>query len=388
MRSSGRGSGSAPRLLFVVNDFGFFLSHRLAVGEAAREAGFSVTVAAARGTGGEEVADRGFSVRSLPLDPHGTNPAVELRSLAGLHRLYRDVAPDIAHLVTIKPVLYGGIAARTARLPAVVSAISGLGYLFIGADRRSRRLAGVVRPLYRAALRHPRQRIIFQNEHDRAVIARLGVRLDGRAVTIRGSGVDLDAFRPLPEPEGPVTFVLPARLLREKGVGEFVEAAQMLRRAGVAARFIAVGARPEGNPAAVPAETLAEWRAEGIVEFPGHVRDMPAVYKAAHVVVLPSYREGFPRVLMEAAASARAVITTDVPGCRDAVIAGETALLVPPRDPAALAAAMRRLIEDADLRRRLGAAGRRLAEARFGIEGIVARHLAIYEDLMREAGRG
>lgn len=382
-----RGSGRAPRLLFVVNDFRFFLSHRLPVGQGAREAGFRVTVAAPRGTGEEEVADRGFSVRHLPLEPHGTNPRAELRALLGLHRLYRDLAPDIAHLVTVKPVVYGGVAARAARVPAVVSAISGLGYLFIGSDRQSRRLARVVRPLYRAALGHRRQRIIFQNEHDRAAIARLGVRLDGRAVTIGGSGVDLDEFRPQPEPEGPVTFVLPARLLRDKGVGEFVEAARRLRREGVAARFVAVGAHPEGNPAAVPAEMLEAWRAEGIVEFPGHAQDMPAVYAAAHVVVLPSYREGFPRVLKEAAAAGRAVVTADVPGCRDAVIAGETALLVPPRDPQALAAAMGRLAGDAGLRHRMGAAGRRLAEARFGVEQVVARHLDLYEELLREAGR-
>lgn len=385
--AAGKDMRGTPRLLFVVNDFGFFLSHRLAIGLAARRAGYDVAVAAPAGTGAERLAPHGLPVRPLAMDPHGMNPVGEARAVAELVGLFRRTRPDIVHLVTVKPVLYGGLAARMADVPAVVSAMSGLGYLFIGSSPRGRMLARLVRPFYRAALAHPRQRVIFQNEADREAVAAIGARLGGRAVMIPGSGVDLAAFRPAAEPEGPVTVVMPARLLLDKGLGEFVAAARQLRDAGVAARFVAVGGHPARNPAAVPAATLAAWRAEGAVEFPGHAEDMATVYRDAHLVVLPSYREGFPRVLMEAAASGRAVVATDVPGCRDAVIPGETALLVPPRDAGALAAAMRRLIEDATLRQRMGAAGRRLAEAHFGVERVVERHLALYEELLRDAGR-
>ena len=382
-RSASDGPGARGRLLFVVNDLGFFLSHRMPVAEAAAGDGWEVHIAAPPDpAAAARLEDAGFRLHRFDLDRHGTNPAAEAASLGALYRLFRRVAPDLVHLVTIKPVVYGGVAARLAGVPAVVSAVSGLGYVFSERSARARAIARAVRPLYRAALGHPRQRVIFQNEHDREALAALGARLGDRSEMIRGSGVCLETFAPAPEPEGPVTVMLPSRLLREKGVAEFVAAAERLRAEGLEARFVLVGAAPEGNPSRVPDEVLEGWRAAGAVEFWGHRDDMPKVLAQAHVVVLPSYyREGLPKVLLEAAACARPVITTDWPGCRDALVPGETGLVVPPRDGQALADAIRRLVGDTTARRRMGRAGRALAERAFCVRAVAERHLEIYEAL-------
>ena len=376
------------RLLFVINDLGFFRSHRLPVAEAAVAEGWDVHVAAPPDPGtGAHLAEAGFALHPLRLDRHGTNPVAEAASLGAHYRLFRRLRPDVVHLVTIKPVIYGGLAARLAGVPAVVSAISGLGYAFSDSGAHARAVGHAVRPLYRLALGHPRQRVIFQNETDRAALAGLSKGLEDRAEVIRGSGVDLDAFAPAPEPEGPVTVMLPSRLLREKGVAEFAAAAEILRGQGAEARFVVVGDAPAGNPSAVSAEDLARWREGGAVEFWGHRADMPAVLAGAHVVVLPSYyREGLPKVLLEAAACGRPVVTTDWPGCRDAIEPGETGLLVPPRDPEALADAIGRLVGDAVARRRMGRAARALAERAFCAREVARRHLEIYRALMPGQG--
>ncbi|HUF87646.1 MAG TPA: glycosyltransferase family 4 protein [Thermohalobaculum sp.] len=381
-RTGANGGAAGARLLFVVNDLDFFLSHRLAIAEAAAAEGWEVHVAAPGAADDARLCAAGLRPHALRLARHGTNPLAEAASLAGMYRLFRRLRPDLVHLVTIKPVVYGGIAARLARVPAVVSAISGLGYVFLQGGARARTLRWAVRPLYRLALGHPRQRVIFQNEDDRSALEALGARLDGRSELIRGSGVDLDAFVPTPEPEGPVRVLMPARILTDKGVREFVEAARILRREGVEARFAVAGDAPAGNPARVPGQTLAAWRTAGTVELLGFCSDMPRQLAASHIVVLPSYREGFPLALVEAAAAARPVVTTDVPGCRDAIIEGETGLLVPVRDSAALARAIRRLVEEPETRWRMGRAGRALAERAFSVRDVAQRHLAIYRALL------
>ncbi len=376
-------SGSVRgRLLFVINDLAFLISHRLPVTLAASEAGFEVHIAAPEDIASErELAGSGFHLHRLGMHRHKTNPVAELRSFWEIYRTYRRLKPDIVHLVTIKPVLYGGIAARFARVPAVISAISGLGYIFIGSSPRSRIFSVFAKPLYRFALGHGTQRVIFQNDSDRITIEGLGVDLSGKVEMIPGSGVDLEVFAPAPEPEGPVTVVVPSRLLRDKGIVEFVEAARILKRQGSPARFVLVGDAPRENPSSIDRDVLEAWRTEGVVEFWGFRSDMPEVYRQSHIVVLPSYREGFPKVLIEAAACGRAVVTTDVPGCRDAIRADQTGRLVPVRDSTALADAMRGLIDDRQLRLRMGIAGRALAERAFSVDEVTRRHLDIYRGL-------
>jgi glycosyltransferase involved in cell wall biosynthesis len=376
-------SGSVRgRLLFVINDLAFLVSHRLAVALAAVDAGYEVHIAAPEDIASErELAGAGFHLHRLTMHRHKTNPVAELRSFWEIYRAFRRLKPEIVHLVTVKPVLYGGIAARLAGVPSVVSAISGLGYIFIGSSLRSRVLSLFAKPFYRFALGHRSQRVIFQNHGDRMTVEGVGVDLSEKVEMIQGSGVDLAVYAPAPEPEGPVTVVVPSRLLHDKGIVEFVEAARILKREGSPARFVLAGDAPKENPSSVAQGLLDAWKAEGVVEFWGFRSDMPQVFAQSHIVVLPSYREGFPKVLIEAAACGRAVVTTDVPGCRDAIRADQTGRLVPVRDSAALAEAMRGLIEDRQLRLRMGLAGRALAERAFSIEDVTRRHLDIYRGL-------
>jgi glycosyltransferase involved in cell wall biosynthesis len=374
--------GSArPRLLFVVNDAGFFLSHRLVLAEAARSAGYDVHVATPPGSGADRVGALGFPHHAIRLSRRGSRPWAEAASVAGLVALYRRLRPTLVHHVTVKPVLYGSIAARIAGVPGVVNAVSGLGYLFIAPGA----LAGVRRravlAAYRIAFRGRGTWVIFQNEDDRGLFLDAGVVPYGRTVLIRGSGVDLAAFQPTAEPPEPSVVVLPARMLWDKGVGEFVEAAAALRAEGVLARFVLVGDTDAGNPAAIPGERLLEWQAAGTVEWWGHRTDMPAVLAAAHVVCLPSYREGLPKALLEASAAGRPIVTTDVPGCREAVRDGENGWLVPVRESAPLAERLRALLTDAGLRQRMGRRGRAIAEAEFGVERVVAATLELYRAL-------
>ncbi|MGQ9888470.1 MAG: glycosyltransferase family 4 protein [Aggregatilineales bacterium] len=376
------------RLLYLVNIPRFFVSHRLPLALAARDAGYEVHVAAAGGDARniETIRAVGLPFHPLPLRQHGTDPTQELAAARAIYALYRRLQPDIVHQVTIKAVIYGGAAARLARVPAVVNAITGLGYVFTEQGAKVALLRAVSSVAYRLVLAHPNSLTIFQNPDDLELFVRSRLIPRERAVLVRGSGVDMREFQPQPEPDGPPVVLFVGRLLWLKGVGEFVEAARRLRAAGVRARFAIVGYSEAGNPVNVPAETLAAWEAEGVVELWGRRDDMPQVYAAAHVVCLPSsHREGIPRVLIEAGACGRAVVAADVSGSRDIVRDGENGLLVPPRNAEALAAALRRLIEDDDLRRRLGARGREIASAEYSFEGVAAATLAVYRQLLEQA---
>lgn len=369
-------------LLFVVNEPHFFISHRLPLALGACAAGYEVHVATRAGDSVERLRELGLRHHALPLSRSGRNPLVELASLWALFSLMRRLRPDVVHLVTIKPVLYGGIAARLARVPGVVAAVSGLGFVFTNTGSRAALLRGIVARLYRVALGHPNLRVVFQNSMDRAVLVQLEAVTDTRAVIVPGSGVDLREYLAVAEPPGRPVVVMAVRLLREKGVAEFIEAARQLRSAGVTARFLLAGSPDSGNPSSVTAAELNAWRSEGSVELAGHCSDVAALFAGAHLVVLPSYYgEGLPKVLVEAAACGRAVVTTDSPGCRDAIEPGVTGLLVPPRDATSLAASIRRLLDDTELRRSMGRAGRALAERRYGIDQIVAVHLRLYDEL-------
>ncbi|WP_256360298.1 glycosyltransferase family 4 protein [Methylomonas koyamae] len=236
------------------------------------------------------------------------------------------------------------------------------------------------------ALGHRNIRVIFQNPTDRDLMLELGVVSPEQTVLVRGSGVDLQRFAVAPEPAGRLQVLMAARLLYDKGVREYVEAARLLRQQGVDARFVLVGDRDDGNPSSLSRQEVEALRADSNIEFLGFQTNMPQLLAAANIVVLPSYREGLPRVLEEAAACGRAVVTTDVPGCRDAIEANASGLLVPVRDAAGLADAIRRLLEDGELRREMGRQGRQLAERRYAVAAIVDAHLAIYRELLAASG--
>jgi glycosyltransferase involved in cell wall biosynthesis len=282
----------------------------------------------------------------------------------------------VVHHVAIKPVLYGSFAAKLARVPAVINAVPGLGYTFLRGGWKGRLTQWLVQGAYRFAFSGRRTFVIFQNPDDRQLWQARGVGAADRTLLIRGSGVDLREFSATDDDADPPLFLLASRLLWDKGVREFVDAARTL--AGLHARFALAGAPDAQSPNAVPVAQVEAWVAEGVVEWWGHQTDMPRVLASASVVVLPSYREGVPKVLIEAAASGRAIIATDVPGCREVVLDGENGLLVPAKDAAALAAAMRRLAADRALRAKMGRRGRAIAEASFSIEQVVAQTLALY----------
>lgn len=369
------------RLLFVLNDPAFFVSHRLPLAVAARKAGFEVHVATMAGAAVADIVKGGFTHHVLPLSRSGKNPCREVLSFFSIYKLFRRVRPDIVHLVTIKPVLYGGIAARLAGVSGVVSAVSGLGFVFIAQGLKAAIVRFLIKGLYRLSFGKANLKVIFQNPDDRDALLALGALDSSKVEMIRGSGVDLREYPCVAEPEGQPVVCMAARLLKDKGVFEFVEAVRLLRQRGVDADFWLIGDPDPGNPASVSQDDLQGWREEGVVKVLGYRKDIAALFSAAHIVVLPSYREGLPKVLVEAAACGRAVITTDVPGCRDAIDADVSGLLVPVQDSLRLADSIQRLIEDLPLRQSMGAAGRDLAEREFTIEQVARAHLDIYQQL-------
>jgi glycosyltransferase involved in cell wall biosynthesis len=373
-----------PRLLFVVTEDWYFASHRLDLARAARDRGFDVALAARISSCREPIEREGIRVFPLRFMRRSSrNPIVELRAISELKEIYRSWRPSIVHHVAAKPVIYGGLASRSAHVPAVVNALAGLGYTFSSPRRRARIMRAAVLAAYRFALRRENSRLIVQNQDDEAVVLANGLA-DGAAIRrVRGSGVDTAQFTPTEEPPGKTAFVLAGRMLWDKGVGEFVAAARILRDRGVDARFILVGDADTENPAAIPQGQLQRWQTEGTVEWWGHRNDMAEVFRSTHVACLPSYREGLPKVLLEAAACGRALIASDVPGCREIAIHGKSGLLVPPRDPPALAAAMQTLVAEPDLRRRFGMEGCRVVRENFTIGHVSSQTIDIYRELLQ-----
>jgi glycosyltransferase involved in cell wall biosynthesis len=378
----------SARLLYVVNIPRFFVSHRLPLALAARRAGYEVHVATAAVD--EEnlriIREHGLPLHLLPLEQHGTNTLREVRTLLSLVVLLVRLRPDLLHLITIKPVIYGGIAARLTRRRAVIAAMSGLGRVFRDEAGRARTPSRALRVALRVALPRRSSHMLLQNEDDRDALVSLGVVDRGSTSVIPGSGVDLDRFRPSPrstEHPGEAVFLYAGRLMWQKGLGEFIEVA---RRLSGRARFVVAGYSEDGSPDAVPVAQLEAWAAEGLIEWLGSRTDMPEVIAGSDVVVLPTvYGEGVPKVLIEAAASGRAIVTTDTPGCRDICRDGVNGLLVPPADVDALERSLWSLAQDDELREWMGAAGRNVAEEQFGLDQVLERSLALYSAML---GRG
>lgn len=373
------------RLLLLLNDAPFFVTHRLSIALAARAVGFEVHVGVPfEPRAVELIKGAGIVVHDIPLRRGARAVAGELRLLQAYWRLIGELKPDIVHAVTMKPVLYGGLVARLRKVPAVVHAVTGLGYLFLIGGPLAWVQRTLVLALYRAALGHPNARAIFQNPDDLDLFLRHRVVDRGITVMIRGCGVDTREFPYTPEPPGPPLVLFPARIIGDKGVREFVAAAGALKAQGAEARFRLLGRTDPDNPTNVTEAEVRAWEEEGIVEWRGFSTEMPIELALSHIVVMPSYREGLPRVLIEAASVGRAIVTTDVPGCREVVRDGDNGLLVPVRDAAALAAAIKRLLEDKKLRADMGARGRARVMAEFSVEGFVANSLAVYGDVLQD----
>jgi len=355
------------------------VSHRLPLAVAAQKAGFDVAVATRVGEHGETIRAAGIRLIPFSLSRRRGNP---LREVAALARLYYREQLDIVHHVALKPVLYGALAARLAGVPHVVNAVAGLGWLFTSSGLAARTLRPVICRLFAWLLGAPHSRTIVQNPDDFGLLIKIGVPED-RLRLIRGAGVDTEVFTPaLESPPEAVTVLFSARMLWAKGVGEFVEAARLLTQAGVKARFVLVGDPDPGNPASVPVAALRAWHGENGVEWWGHRDDMPAVFHTAHIACLPSYyREGLPKVLLEAAACGLPIVTTDAPGCREIVRDGDDGFLVPVRDTQALAVALRSLIDNVALRAKMGQRARAIVLSEFSQERVIAETLVVYQEL-------
>lgn len=324
-----------------------------------------------------ELEGMGVGYRRVAMERAGTDPLADLRTLAALVRLLRAERPDLLLAYTLKPIVYGGIAAQLAGVPRFFAMVTGLGYAFAESPALRRRLVREASArLYRAALRRA-EAVFFFNDEDQAELERRGALRSGqRVVRVDGSGIDLDQFAAAPLPEGPPVFLLIARLLSEKGLYEYVEAARRVRARWPEARFWLLG-HLDPNPTSITAAELERWQAEGVVEYLGETRDVRPYLRDCTVYVLPSYyREGIPRTLLEAMATGRPLITTDWQGCRETVLAGENGFLVPVRDSAALALAMARFLEEPDLARRMGRRSREMARERFDVRRINAVLLA------------
>jgi glycosyltransferase involved in cell wall biosynthesis len=372
------------RIALFANTDWYLWNFRRSLALALRDAGHDVLLLSPDGAYGEKLRALGLRWQPLPMDRRSLNPLRELSLLLHLVRLFRREQPGLVHGFTIKCAVYGSLAARIAGVPARVNAVAGMGYVFTSEDTKARILRPIVRTLMRLALGGRNARLILQNPDDVALFEHAGLVAPERIRLIPGSGVDCARFSPDPAriPGERMRVLLPARLLRDKGLAEFAEAARLLRERNIPVDMLLAGDPDPGNPAAVAEAEVRAWAEAGILEWLGHVDDMPALLRSVDVVALPSYREGLPKGLIEAAACGCALVATDVPGCREVVAEdGIDGLRVPVRDGVALADAIERLARDPDLRTRLGEAARRKAMERFDERIVIARTLDVYREL-------
>lgn len=371
-------TADGPLALYVTNITPYFLSHRLALAQEARARGFRIALVCGDvDQHGERLASEGIlPLKTSPVG-RGVSPLGDLKAAWGLADHIRKTRPAVVHASGLKTILLCALAGRITRLPNVVCLITGLGATYINDSPKSLLLRRVIETAIRPLL--TRATVVFQNADDRDYfLARRICRADNSLV-IKGSGVDPEeyAFHPEPKDDPPVV-VLPARLLKSKGVVEFAEAAAMLKARGVSARFALVGDLDPANPDALTEQELEALVRSGAVESWGYRKDMAAVFAEANLVCLPSYREGLPKALIEAASCGRAIVTTDVPGCREIVDHDRTGLIVPVKNPAALADAMEALLSDPDRRRDMGRAGRAMVEAECSHAVVTRRTADLY----------
>lgn len=376
-------------VLFANTDW-YLYNFRRSLALELQSGGHDVLLISPPGEYGQKLLEMGLKWRPLPMERRSLNPARELWLLAYLVRLFRREAPDVVHSFTVKCAIYGSIAARIAKVPVRVNAVAGMGYVFASDDLKARFLRYPVFIFLRVALAGVGCRLILQNPDDVQEFLSAGLIERDRVRLIRGSGVDLAKFSPSVRAQGKEdgstwVVLMAARLLWDKGVSEYVECARKLRDRKVNVRMILAGMPDDGNPAAVSRAHLEGWAHEGLIEWLGHVDDMPTLLNEIDVFVLPSfYREGTPRSLIEAAGCAKALITTDMPGCREVVSDQDTGLLVPPRDAGALAVAIEKLVSDPELAHRLGVAARAKALAEFDERSVIARTIEVYKEIASE----
>lgn len=369
------------KVLFVANTDWYLYNFRRSLAQFLFRQGWEIVMVSPSGPYVASLEKLGYRWVSWEVGRQTLSPFRELAALNRLGAIYLHEKPDLAHHFTVKPVLYGSIAARLGRVSGVVNCITGLGYIFLSSDLKARLIRPLAKILYRLTLRSSNCRVIFENEGDREYfVSRKLVKLE-KSYLIAGVGVDIEQFTVLPEPTGVPVIVFPARMLWDKGVGVLVEAARLLQ-AQQKVRVVLVGMPDPGNPTSVDDAMLRRWEQEKIIEYWGWRDDMKAVFQQSHIVTLPSMYEGVPTALLEAASCGKPLVATDIPGCRAIVKDGLTGFLVPVNDPIALADALGKLVKDPDLRQKMGTAGRKLVEERFTDTSVNERTQAVYQALL------
>jgi glycosyltransferase involved in cell wall biosynthesis len=371
-----------PKILYFVTEDWYFCSHRLGLAKAAQQAGFEVSVLTRVNQHADLIINEGM--RLIPLDVRrgGINPLQELRTLWQIGRIYREIEPNLVHHVALKPVLYGSIVALTMPSLKVVNLLAGLGAIFSSDKIKARLLRPLVKLLLGWLLRRPNTCSIAQNNEDFKVLLN-ELQIPARALKlIKGSGVDTEKFSVLSASKEPITLALVSRLLWDKGVGEYVAAVKCLKQKGYHFDAVLVGKPDTENMASVCYEQLQAWQEEGLIRCLGHIENIPEFWRSADIAVLPSYREGLPKSLLEAAACGRPIVTTDTSGCKEVVDEGINGFLVPVRDVQALAKALEKLILDEQLRKKMGAAGRLKVEQEFSDAIVLKQTLQVYKELL------
>jgi len=369
------------KLLIVVNESWFFVSHRLSLALYAQQNGYDVHIAA----NGDrksvlKIESSGLKFHSVPFTRSSTKIVNEISTLWSLIKLYNYVRPDIVHHVTIKPIVYGGIASRVVSVPLVVNAISGLGFVFISTGVVSTIRKSIVSFFYKIMFKRKNVRVIFQNPDERNLLLKNNIVSSKYSYLIKGAGVDLNIFSPKDNVLKVPVVVLAARMIWDKGVGEYIGAIKILKKRGVVAKFLLAGAVDYGYPRFIEKKQLQEWSDKGIVTWLGYCNNMHEVYQQSSIVCLPSfYSEGIPKSLIEAAACGRPIVTTDMPGCREIVKDNFNGLLVRPKDDLSLANALEILINSSDLRVRYGSNSRKIAEDGFGSDKINRMTVNVYK---------
>lgn len=363
---------------FVTEDW-YFCSHRLPLAIAARKAGYNIYVITRVDAHGDVIKSAGLNLIPIEFSRRSKNPFAEALVLVRLAKIYRTLKPAIVHHVALKPVIYGTIAAKIASVPQTINALAGLGYMFSSRAFMARVLRPLIRTIFRLLLNHGNSTLILQNTDDVELICGGGLVARERVKLIMGSGVDPEEFSMKAEAAGMPIVLLASRLLWDKGVGDFVKAAEHLRKQGAGARFVIVGAADTENPGAISDTQLADWKRQGYVELWGQRSDMPDILASCHIVCLPtSYGEGVPKILIEAASCGRPIVATDVPGCREIVEHGRNGLLVPVHSVDALVRAIGILLDSPKMRHDMGIDGRQIVKDKFSLAMVLQETLRLY----------
>jgi glycosyltransferase involved in cell wall biosynthesis len=363
------------KIIYFVTEDWYFCSHRLNLAVEALKQGYDVSVITRVNKHQKIISDTGINVIPIDIRRRGKNPISEIQTIINLIRIFIKEKPDILHNVAIKPVIYGTLAAKISRIPYTVNALAGMGWLFSSPTILAKLLKQLLCGLYKLLLKNTQ--VIVQNNDDENILSELGLT---NIHVIRGAGVDTEVYTYSSEEKATPLVILPSRLLWDKGVGEFVEVARLLREKNINARFALIGIPDPDNPSSVSTEQVQQWNNEGAVEIWGYRADMPDVYRQSHIVCLPTvYGEGVPKCLIEAASCGRSIVTTDAPGCRDIVLDDVNGILIPGKDINALSLALQKLIENPGLREEMGKKGRELVLNNFTQEQVIMETLSLYK---------